>query len=66
MPPNGVLSHFSQEGKVNVNISCVEILLLLINLCHLEALTELCLNTAINSSLKDRETISIEPYDGGS
>lgn len=37
MPPNGVLFHFSQEENVNVNISCVEILLLLINLCHLEA-----------------------------
>lgn len=37
MPPNGALSHFSQEENVNVNISCVEILLLLINLCRLEA-----------------------------
>lgn len=37
MPPNGVLFHFSQEENVNVNISCVEILLLLINLCRLEA-----------------------------
>lgn len=59
----GLLFHFVREGNVNVNVSRTKILLLVINLWRFETQTVLCLNAAINSGLKDRDNIYMEPSD---